>query len=126
MMDLVRGLNVFGKITDVPGEVTLSLGADGTEISSGDSCKSVATFGIDTSLRVYIRVTRGAEFWSLDGQLLVPGKTTHMHHKNTVFESRAVFNDRVWFRWRSYLLSDWKLTLLVEEPTAVASRVQLY
>jgi hypothetical protein len=119
MLEDIRGLNIFGNITGVPGEVKLSLRSDGAQVVTGDTCISVVIFGIDERRQPYLEVSVGANLWNLDGNVLVPGKRSFMLHRKTFIESRAIFNDRVWFRWRANLTSDLRLQLLVEEPSAV-------
>jgi len=123
MMEEITGLNVYGQVTGLPGTVTLKLGIDGKEVQSGGDHVTEVTFGIDDLRRLHIMVTKGAQLWSLDGQVLLPGKLAFMRHHNTCFESRALFNDRVLFRWRAYFDNDRKLQLLVEQPTSVSSSV---
>ncbi len=125
MLEDTRGLDVFGTLTDVPGKVTLSLGADGTIIASEGSCVSVVTFSIDGSLNLYIEVSRGADLWNLDGKPIFLREPRRMWHRGTFLESRACFNNCVCFRWSANFLSDFRLRLLAEKPTAVTGRAQI-
>jgi hypothetical protein len=119
VLEDITGVNVFGNRTGLPGEVTLSLGADGKVVSSTTTRVTVVTFGIDAERRVYIAVPLGRALWTVDGRSVVEGRHL-MIHRNTFIESRARFNGLVCFRWKGNFESDHKLTLFTEPYEAGA------
>jgi hypothetical protein len=115
MLEDITGLNVFGKITALPGEVTIRLGADGQKTGPENDCATEVTFGIDENRRVYISVSKGRERWQLDGRMLNAGRN-EMFNRKSVIESRALFNGTLCLRWRAVFEKDRKLVLITETP----------
>jgi len=114
VLEDIKGLNVFGTLTGIPGEVTVSLGINGVRTNSEDLAATTVIFGVDAARQVHIRVLTGRHLWLIDGKLArLDGNS--MFYRRNVTESRALLNGLVCFRWRAVLDTGQRLTLISEE-----------